>query len=546
MPITFLTTQGNGGTAVPYTRRNLEGTHTTELTHSPQDSIRLARIEEGWRFYLGLHWSFSREDGDPLVTANYARAVVDKKASWLVGNDMTLSVPDAFVKKTKPVLEEVWKYNGGKAHLLRMAKMGGVTGDVNVLVTYQEPTSKQLAINPHTRGSIRLRLLGSHQVFPTWDPLNQEKLKSLKIITHVDDPSAPTPREDYRYPPQSDNPTDVPMPNFAGIQMRKYVEIITEDYIEEGWEHEGPLKRRPNTLGEIPLVHITNEAVPNEYYGLSDLDGIIDMQRTFNEVFTDLLDIVNYHAHPITIVTGAKARSLEKSAKGMWCLPKDATAFNLQLGGDLAMSHRTMEAVLKIIFDLSGVPEGSLGRIQSISNTSAAALQVQFQPLIEAIQRKAPEYERGIERINYFILRYWELENQEKLPTNLCKHCGGQVIEFKETLRDGRTRTRRKCYLVNPDNFDLMHPDDVKVSVKREFSFGSETRMMPFAQAKKESNTIGASYWDPQPMKDKKKEAEINQVKQEIEAQLQSEVQQSQMEADTSVEQEAAMQEQQV
>jgi hypothetical protein len=70
--------------------------------------------------------------------------------------------------------------------------------------------------------------------------------------------------------------------------------------------------------------------------------------------------------------------------------------------------------------------------------------------------------------------------------------------------------------------------------------------MMPFAQAKKESNTIGASYWDPQPMKDKKKEAEINQVKQEIEAQLQSEVQQSQMEADTSVEQEAAMQEQQV
>jgi hypothetical protein len=195
MPITFLTTQGNGGTAVPYTRRNLEGTHTTELTHSPQDSIRLARIEEGWRFYLGSHWSFSREDGDPLVTANYARAVVDKKASWLVGNDMTLSVPDAFVKKTKPVLEEVWKYNGGKAHLLRMAKMGGVTGDVNVLVTYQEPTSKQLAINPHTRGSIRLRLLGSHQVFPTWDPLNQEKLKSLKIITHVDDPSAPTPRE---------------------------------------------------------------------------------------------------------------------------------------------------------------------------------------------------------------------------------------------------------------------------------------------------------------------------------------------------------------
>ena len=45
--------------------------------------LRLRRYQESWRFYIGQHWTFAREDGEPLVTVNYARRIVDKLSDWL-------------------------------------------------------------------------------------------------------------------------------------------------------------------------------------------------------------------------------------------------------------------------------------------------------------------------------------------------------------------------------------------------------------------------------------------------------------------------------
>ncbi len=517
MTTQFLALQGNAGQAVPYERRNAP--YTTSVALNPADSKRLKRYEEAWRFYLGQHWSFTREDGEALISSNYIKAVVNKKATWLVGKGMNIRVPDALVEKTKPILEETWKVNNQKVSLMKMAVEGGVTGDACFIITLQEPTSKQLANNPNTKGKIRIRQVGSHQVFPLWNPLNIDELLAVRIITEVSDPTTFVPGDTRTRPITGGLP--------GAKKVRQYVEDITADSITEGWIG-SEMTTRKNSLGEIPFVKIANETVPNEYWGMADVDGLIDIQRELNEKMTDLSDIVNYHAHPITIITGAKARTLEKGPKSLWAgLPAEAKVYTLELGGNLEVSHRYLDKVQQIMFDLAGIPEGSLGRIQSISNTSSAALQVQFQPLIEAIERKAPNYERGIEKINYFILRYWELMRGERFPVDLCKHCGGRIISFQEKTEDGRTIIRKKCYLVNPQTLELMHPDEVKVNVKRQHSFGQETRLMPFGRAKKEFLQRSASYWDPAPMVDLQKEAE---AKAEMAEQRAAEEQQKQLE----------------
>lgn len=420
MPMQFLSMNNTGGTEIPYERRT-SATYMTGLALNPQDSTRLRRYEEHWRFYTGIHWSFRREDGEPLVTANYCRAVVNKKASFLVGKGVTLQVPEPLAEITKPVLEEVWKYNNKMRLLLEFAITGGVTGDVFALVTYEPPPAARLMINPYTQGRIRIRLLGSHQVFPKWNPLNREALEFVRIITEVKDNTPPSAVEQASpvRPPYQRQSTQA---GAVGVNRpRRYVEDIYPDRIVEGWDGEGMPTVRPNELGEIPLIHMINEPCPGEYFGMSDLDGIIDIQREFNEKMTDISDIINYHSAPITIITGARAKQLEKGPKAMWAgLPAEAKVFNLELGGDLGASHKYLEFVRQVMFDLSGLPEGSLGRIQPISNTSAAALQVQFQPLIETTERKAPGYERGIEEINYYILRYWQLLTKQMFPIDLC------------------------------------------------------------------------------------------------------------------------------
>ena len=511
MSTQFLAIQGNGGTAVPFFRQNAP---VGQTVHSPQDSMRLKRYEEHWKFYNGLQWNFMREEGEALVSANYSRTIVNKKASWLVGKGMLIDVPQGLRKITKPILVRVWKDNHQEKKLMEIAVTGGVTGDVGLLAVWQPPTDVELALNPYAKGRTRIRVLQPHTIFPEWDPLNMEKLVRLRIVTEV-----PT----YQpIPPDPRRPAT--MAGMGVVQKRKYVEDIYADKILTGWEDSAKTET-VNSLGEIPFVHIPNELFPGEYWGKSDLDDVIDMQREFNEKLTDVSDIVNYHAAPVTIMTGAKAKQLEKGPKALWSgLPADAKVYNLALGGDLGVSFKYLEFVRQMMLDIANIPEGAFGKIQAISNTSAAALQVQFQPLVEATNRKQANYVAGIEKLNYFILRVDQLANNRRYPIDLCKNCGGRIVMFKTKLQDGREVIKRKCYLVDPQTLDFMKPDDVKVNVTIEHSFGNEVKMLPFGLVKQKWDKKNPSYWDPEPMVDKEKELKAkkdHQEKQQADAQAQ-------------------------
>ena len=66
-------------------------------------------------------------------------------------------------------------------------------------------------------------------------------------------------------------------------------------------------------------------------WGQSDIWDIIPLNRELNEKMTEVSDIINYHAAPVTIITGAKASQLERGPKKVWAgLPKDSQVFNLE------------------------------------------------------------------------------------------------------------------------------------------------------------------------------------------------------------------------
>ena len=146
--------------------------------------------------------------------------------------------------------------------------------------------------------------------------------------------------------------------------------------------------------------------MPNSPWGLSDCQDIINLNMHYNEVATDVADIVNYHAAPITVIIGAKASQLEKGAKKVWGgLPKEAQVFNLEGGGPgLVGALSYMEMVKRSMHEMVGVPETALGQQQPISNTSGVALSIQFQPLMNRWQQKIAQYAEGLQRINEMVL----------------------------------------------------------------------------------------------------------------------------------------------
>ncbi len=77
-------------------------------------------------------------------------------------------------------------------------------------------------------------------------------------------------------------------------QVYTYVEIITDQAIEE-YINDELIDSRPNPLGTIPIVHISNVPVSGSPWGLADIADVIDLNRQYNEIATDIEDIINYH-----------------------------------------------------------------------------------------------------------------------------------------------------------------------------------------------------------------------------------------------------------
>lgn len=498
MPLSFFTNAGNSyGSQVPFQRIVEPAQLGMFLNLEQAELLRIQRYNEGWRFYFGKQWLFKREDGEPLVTRNYFRKIIDKCAAFLAGKGFNIQTPDVLEEITLPFLNEVWKSNRKKQFAWDAALMGGVTGDVFALVTFETPTPMQRQINPYTQGQIRVQLLGSEQVYPTWDPLNVQNLLAVRIETifYADRGMHTLDRDDRT--------------NHQGrqLQTKRFTQIITPSQIVEQAHGEMPVIK-PNTLGEIPLVHIANMSVPKEYYGLPDGQDLIDLQRELNEKSTDVSDIINYHASPVTIIFGAKAKQLERGPRQIWSgLPSDAKVQNLALDGDLNASVGYIDSVKKTMHDLSDVPATALGDESPISNTSGVALHMRFQPLVERTERKKDQYEPGIEQINYFILRIGVVMGMLNIPFDLCSNCGGRIVEIDtgkmrrvwnpESQRyDIVPMKAKRCYHVNRETLEFEDPEKMRITFWRQYGFGKQLREAPLDQIERELKEGKPSFWD--------------------------------------------------
>jgi hypothetical protein len=356
---------------------------------------RLNRYSLNWAMYLGHHWGYRREQGEMQISLNYYRAFLDYLARFTFGNGVHFRSPKVTEAIIPNRLERVWEIDNDKQRVLfEMAQLGGITGDVFVKVAYEEAWTD--SIGRFHPGRVRILPLNSAFAFPEFHPHDRSRLLRFK--------------QKYRFWGTSLEGTR---------QVFTYTEILTDDIIEE-YVNDELIDSRPNPLGQIPVVHIPNIPVSGSPWGLSDAHDIITVNRAYNEISTDVADIVNYHAAPVTVIVGAKQGNLEKGAKKVWGgLPKDAQVFNLEGGASgLTGAMQYLQMLKMSMHELMNIPETALGQAQPISNTSGVALSIQFQPLMNRWTQKTAQYGIGLQRINELVILNLAIKEPETMMYN--------------------------------------------------------------------------------------------------------------------------------
>jgi hypothetical protein len=342
--------------------------------------------------YLGHHTSYRRQQGETNMIFNYYRAFTDFIINFTFGKGLQFRSPKATEAIIPDILERVWEIDNNKATVLwEIGQQGGVSGDCFIKVAYEEPYTD--TVGGFHAGRVRVLPLNSSFAFPEFHPHDRERLIRFKLK--------------YRFWGTSLEGTR---------QVYTYTEILTDDMIEE-YINDELIDSRPNPLGVIPIVHIANVRVSGSPWGLSDCNDIISLNRTYNEISTDVADIINYHAAPVTVIIGAKASQLEKGANKVWGgLPKDARVENLEGGSTgLKGAMEFMDRIKRSMHEMTGVPETALGQAQPVSNTSGVALSIQYQPLMNRYHQKIVQYARGLEKVNELILRTLAVKEPEVL-----------------------------------------------------------------------------------------------------------------------------------
>lgn len=355
---------------------------------------RLNRYATHWAMYLGHHWGYRREAGEPLLTFNYVRAFSDFITNFTFGRGVDFITPKMTEAIVPTLLERVWNVDNDKKKVLwRMGQVGSITGDCFVKVAYEDPY-----VDPAGRvhpGRLRVIPLNSNYCFPEWHPHDRDRMIRFKLK--------------YRFWGTAPDGTR---------QVFTYTEISTDDVIEE-YINDEMIDQRPNPLGAIPVVHIANFPVEGSPWGLADIQDIINLNREYNEKATEISDIINYHAEPVTVITGAKASNLEKASNRLWAgLPKESNVFNLEMASNLAGPMAYMEVLKRSMHEMTGVPETALGQRQPISNTSGVALHIEYQPLMNRYQTKTMMYGEGLTRINELVLLTLAVKEPQSLVFN--------------------------------------------------------------------------------------------------------------------------------
>ena len=287
--------------------------------------------------------------GEASFYLNYVRTLADYITNFCFGKGIQFRTPEQTASIIPLLLQDVWDGHNNKHSLLwEMGQLASVTGDCFVKVAFEEPF-----VDP--AGKLKYRFWG-------------------------------TSAEGTR-------------------QVFTFTEILTDELVQQ-FINDELVDQYDNILGTIPVVHIPNVTISSSPWGQSDIWDIIPLNRELNEKMLEISDIINYHAAPVTIITGAKASQLERGPKKVWAgLPKDANVFNLESRGEMAGALEYVSFIKRVIHEITGVPETALGQMQPISNTSGVALAIQYQPMMNRYNMKKIHFSKGLERINELVIR---------------------------------------------------------------------------------------------------------------------------------------------
>ena len=353
-----------------------------------QDHARQVQLARARRCYEGkFDKPLNKSNADPLakdnVMMNYAAPIVNKGVSFLMGNQVTFEIEgDSESDEKSPdqlYLDGTWKQNKQMCLLHNMAQNGGITGDVLVKMMPPSPGKKYP----------RLINLDPATVTPVLGTDDIDDVQGWLIQWNCVEGGKPAVRR-----------------QIISREVNSW-EIV--DQISRGNSNTWlPLGTAIWPFAWSPIFHCNNLPEANVFWGVSDIEAhVLSVNDAINMTMSNMARILRMHAHPKVWGRGFNANTMDMSVDSLTILPSGTAELkSLEMQSDLASSITMYEKLKECLFEVAGIPEISIGKVDKIGQLSGVALKILYQSILEKNGTKQLFYGAMFEELNMRLLEY--------------------------------------------------------------------------------------------------------------------------------------------
>ena len=372
------------------TRRAAQTPLAQQITR--MDTGRLRAYRENLEFYQGRQWADPTRRRERRLTLNYAKAVIEKTASYTMSGLSFVVDPEdgsaeaaARARRAERALREIHEANNLEQLEFDNEIDCSVLGDAAYKVTWDSAEKRVRVTAPDVQGLF---------VWP-WgdDAARLWRVASRYVLGHEEAEML------YGALPGS-------------AQTRRSEHTIVEVWTDtdfELWIDGAPFESRENPYGFIPFVIYPNVREPKQFWGVSDLVALKEPLRELNRAMSQLSLILELSGNPIAVLENVtEAQDIAVQPGAVWEIPEKARAYLLDLlqGGGVGLHVEFANLLLRTFHDLAEVPRSAFGETKHA--LSGVALQMELDPLLKKVERKRLIRGAAFRRRNEMALRILE------------------------------------------------------------------------------------------------------------------------------------------
>ncbi len=396
------------------------------------DVERLRGYRELLEFYRGSQWPGRPKAGERRLTFNYARVVVDKVTSYLMAGRSFMVEPGGDgpgaleqARRAEEALYRVHRENQIEQLDFETEVDCAVLGDACYKVTWDPAAQSVRITSPDVQGIFAWRV-GD-------DPARLWRLASRYTLDAAE------------------------AERLYGIRPPGRQVVATEVWTGERfqlWLDNGLQEDRPNPYGFIPFVLVPNLREPKRFWGVSDLEAIMEAQREFNRAMSQLSAILELSGNPIAVLENVEeSEDIAVRPGAVWNIPEDARAYLLDLlqGGGLRLHIDYINQLYRTLHDVSEAPRAAFGGTER--DLSGVALEMEMQPLMQKVMRKrlirTAAYNRRCRMVLDLLARFrGEDFGQSRVSVSwgpLLPRDAARLVSSEQVLVQGGIHSRRRA-----------------------------------------------------------------------------------------------------